>query len=153
AEAVRAHLASYGHETRVSRSTLPVPPAPLPAAIRRDPSELIGWGRAQVVFQAMASHKEIAFHYPTDGCYSRAHLMCLLMTDQGLRPHKVWAFANGEALTVRTTHDPRGVVQWCFHVAPTLGVRHDNGQIEEVVIDPSLFDRPVTIGEWRAAQT
>ena len=37
---------------------------------------------------------------------------------------------------------------WNFHVAPVVYVEHDNGEIERVVIDPSVEDGPVTAMEW-----
>jgi hypothetical protein len=96
----------------------------------------------------MAAEEDIAFTHPQDGCYSRAHLMCQRLMDLGYRPGKVWAFANGENLHARTLHDPQGYIQWGWHVAPTLVVKDSQG-LREVVIDPSLFSRPVSLIRWR----
>jgi hypothetical protein len=68
----------------------------------------------------------------------------------GVRPRKVWAFANGEQLSARTPYAPGGRVEWSWHTAPTLRVRHQ-GAVYDVVIDPSLFNGPVTVAQWRAA--
>jgi hypothetical protein len=104
--------------------------------------------QAQRAFARMADQEDIAFCYPQDGCYSRAHLMAQRLQRLGYQPGKVWAFAHGENLHARTLNDPRGYVEWGWHVAPTLKVRTKEG-VRDLVIDPSLFTRPCTVEEWR----
>jgi hypothetical protein len=104
--------------------------------------------QAQAAFERMAAQEDIAFTYPQDGCYSRAHLMCQRLRALGYLPGKVWAFAHGENLHARTINDPRGFIEWNWHVAPTLKVRTPAGP-RDLVIDPSLCTRPVTPEEWR----
>ena len=41
---------------------------------------------------------------------------------------------------------------WHYHVAPAVRVRGADGSVHDMVLDPSLFDRPATVEEWRAAQ-
>jgi hypothetical protein len=100
----------------------------------------------------MASQKDIAFHFPADGCYARAHLMIRRMQKQGFKPYKVWSFANGDSLYVKTKWHPKGEVTWRYHVAPLLRVRTKDGKQAWYVIDPSLFPEPVTIARWRNIQ-
>jgi hypothetical protein len=104
--------------------------------------------QARAAFRRMAEADDIAWTHPQDGCYSRAHLMVRRLRDLGYRPGKVWAFASGQNLHARTLHDPQGYIEWWWHVAPTLMVK-DGGAIREVVIDPSLFTRPVSLQRWR----
>jgi hypothetical protein len=104
--------------------------------------------QAQAAFERMAAQEDIAFTYPQDGCYSRAHLMCQRLRGLGYLPGKVWAFAHGENLHARTINDPRGFIEWNWHVAPTLKVRTRDG-LRDMVIDPSLCTRPVTPEQWR----
>jgi hypothetical protein len=104
------------------------------------------------VFRWMASQRDIAFRYPTDGCYARAHLMILRMQKAGFKPAKVWSFANGEELYVRTPNIPRGYVTWKYHVAPILRVRLKDGRQRWYVIDPALFKAPATLTYWRKMQ-
>jgi hypothetical protein len=39
-------------------------------------------------------------------------------------------------------------IAWSYHVAPVVTVTEADGRQVKYVIDPSLFDRPVLIGEW-----
>jgi hypothetical protein len=125
-----------------------------PAAPRRTATRnVVGMQQAQKAFRDVASQKNIAFRFPADGCYARAHLMVRRLLKQGYKPSKVWSFpGNGEQLYVRTRNDPRGHVSWKYHVAPVLKVRTGNNRSQYYVLDPSLFNRPVTINEWLRAQ-
>jgi Domain of unknown function (DUF4157)/Glutaminase len=108
----------------------------------------------------------VPFHYPADGCYDRAYVMTNILTQMGYASEKVFAVSivPGEdisGLSVPTPYAPdvkspgqQPKVKWLYHVAPVIRVRGTPtpGQQEapsvEMVLDPSLFDRPVTISEW-----
>lgn len=109
---------------------------------------------AQTLFDLMAAQPDIAFAYPPDGCYARAHIMVQRMQAMGVTPSgKAWTFAPpGHALHAQTDNDPDGYVEWGYHVAPTVQVRNPDGTVGDRVIDPSLFDRPVTPQEWARVQ-
>ncbi len=110
---------------------------------------------AQRLFDEMAAQPDIAFRYPQDGCYARAHLMAQRMQAQGVTPGKVWTFSgdpHSDPLWVSTSNAPGGKVEWGYHVAPTVPVQGADGVVRNMVVDPSLFDHPVTIEEWRDAQ-
>lgn len=106
---------------------------------------------ANRLFQAMADQPDIAFGFVQDGCYARAHLMIERMRRLGFEPVRVWTFANGEDLHVKTNRHPKGFVQWWYHVAPALPVL-SQGKIIYLVIDPSLFNRTVHLDDWVFAQ-
>jgi hypothetical protein len=108
---------------------------------------------AKKLFDKEKARSDIAFKYPADGCYARAHLMAEDIKKAGGNPGKVWAFAKDGAdpLHVDTPHDPAGHVEWGYHVAPTVPVQGKDGKETNMVVDPSMFDRPVTVGEWNAA--
>jgi hypothetical protein len=91
----------------------------------------------------MAMQSDIAFRYVPDGCYARAHLMLRKMQARGVQAGKVWAFPTyqGEALQA-----PGGLT-WAYHVAPVVRVRYANGDFD-MVLDPSLFNGPVTVVDW-----
>src|SRR5437016_2066172 len=118
----------------------PVTPSkPLPPVKPVQIIPVLTQGQADAAFAQIAAYKDIAFTYPIDGCYSRAHLMVERLIQLGFQPSKVWCFAHGESLTARTAHDPRGFISWGWHVAPTLPVRNEDGIVFDMVIDPSLF--------------
>jgi Glutaminase len=91
----------------------------------------------------------IPFLYPDDGCWGRAHEMARLMIDMGLSPKKVWIQGS---LRVDTRNNPNCFVRWGWHVAPTLCVRSGFLLGRSMVIDPSLFAKPVSKSEWKAVQ-
>jgi hypothetical protein len=115
--------------------------------------------KAQQVFDAMNSTSCdpvtvpapcIPFLYPDDGCFARAHEMCRLTINMGLKPKKVWIKGN---LYVKTKNHPDCHVWWGWHVAPTLCVRGPRWfKTQDMVIDPSLFKTPVSKATWKGLQ-
>lgn len=114
---------------------------------------------AQQVFDAMSATSCdpltvpspcIPFLYPDDGCWARAHEMCRLMISMGLSPRKVWIQGS---LYVSTRNNPNCHVWWGWHVAPTLCVRGPRWfRTQPMVIDPSLFTKPVSEANWEGVQ-
>jgi hypothetical protein len=105
---------------------------------------------AKKLFDKEKARSDIAFKYPSDGCYARAHLMAEDIKKAGGEPGKVWAFPKNptDPLHANTKHDPAGHVEWGYHVAPTVPVKGKDGKEKNMVIDPSLFDKPVTSGAF-----
>src|SRR5947209_1999239 len=102
-------------------------------------------GLATALFVEFGATEELALRYPADGCYARTHLMVQKLLDRRLAPTKVWAFASfPDLLWAETSHHPDGRVQWGYHVAPVLAVRGPEGNSQEMVFDPLLFDQPVS---------
>lgn len=91
----------------------------------------------------------IPFKHADDGCYARAHEMCRLMMDEGETPQKVWIYGG---LRVETSNVHQCVINWGWHVAPTLMVIQPSGPDVMHVIDPSLCTAPVTVEDWKALQ-
>ncbi|MEI6333906.1 MAG: protein-glutamine glutaminase family protein [Methylococcaceae bacterium] len=88
----------------------------------------------------------IPFLYPDDGCWGRAHEMTRLISSVGNVPGKVWNYGN---LRANTRNNPNCFVRWGWHVTPILAV---TGWSEYVVVDPSMFAKPVKVSEWKKAQ-
>lgn len=86
----------------------------------------------------------VPFNYPPDCCYARAHKMCEYIAGLNISCGKVWNYGN---LCVPTVNHPTGKVKWWYHVAPIVRVG-----VTETVIDPSMFNRPVTTIQWVTAQ-
>jgi hypothetical protein len=70
------------------------------------------------------------------------------MIADGAQPEKVWIQGS---LTVSSRNKPDCVVNWGWHVAPTLQV-DVNGTPQTYVIDPSLFTQPVPLSTWKGVQ-
>ena len=96
--------------------------------------------RATELFNKAAGMKDIAWKYKYDGCYARAHLMARRFEAEGVRVDKVWIKGD--------LYVPGTDIRWNFHVAPIVYVEDEKGGIQKMVIDPSLFDKPVTVEEW-----
>jgi hypothetical protein len=108
---------------------------------------------AEELHALMAAQSDLAFSYVPDGCSARAQLMVRRMQGLGIKVGKVWAFPRSQkdSLQVVTPLAPGGRVQWCYHVAPLVRVRHGHHDVD-MVIDPSLCHGPVTVEEWARVQ-
>lgn len=102
----------------------------------------------------------IPFLYPDNGCWIRAHIMCLLMMEGGPDPttnppedpEKIWIdFGSGCPINVPTANHPDCQVPWWWHVAPTLQVIQPGGN-ETWVIDPSVSPASEFKNDWRNRQ-
>jgi len=104
----------------------------------------------------------IPFQYVIDGCYARAHQMRRIITT---RFHycceKVFSFATANDDTLAVKADKWGgcCVYWWYHVAPLVRVRlvikgwpAKFSIVLAMVIDPGMFDKPVLLSTWLAAQ-
>jgi hypothetical protein len=107
---------------------------------------------AKKLFDKERARSDIPFKCPHEGCWARAHEMSKDLKASGGEVRKAWAFPKNEndLLHVDTAHDPSGHVEWRYHVAPTVPVKGEDGTVNDMVIDPSLFDEPVTVSKWAA---
>jgi hypothetical protein len=104
----------------------------------------------------------IPFQYVRDGCYARAHKMRQIITDQyGYCCEKVFSFANNypDRLALKAGKWGGCCVTWWYHVAPLVRVRikikllsFNLEFVLAMVIDPGMFDKPVLLSTWLAAQ-
>ncbi len=103
--------------------------------------------RAKEIFKALQSDEDNSFNYNLDGCYARAHRMAMVMDEMGVISGK--AFLEGDLYMDFKNVDPTINPGWHYHVASVVFVRK-NGKLTPTVLDPSLFDRPVSFNEWKA---
>lgn len=104
----------------------------------------------------------IPFQYVRDGCYARAHKMRQIITDQyGYCCEKVFSFAipYPNRLALKANKWGGCCVTWWYHVAPLVRVRikikllsFNLEFVLAMVIDPGMFDKPVLLSTWLAAQ-
>lgn len=107
---------------------------------------------AKAFFSRVQRQPHIPFQFPGNGCQARAHEMCRLIEcylhpDPAAVVAKVWNVAEEDDLIVKTDNNPYCRVRWFYHVAPVVKV--DNRLL---VIDPALFEQPVTVERWLAKQ-
>ena len=101
--------------------------------------------RAQKVFDYFKAQEDIPWGYAKDGCYARAHIGALRVEKElGIDMDKVWI--HGPELSPKSSPN----INWSYHVAASINVKDENGNIVPMVIDPALADRPVTVEEWSA---
>jgi hypothetical protein len=104
----------------------------------------------------------IPFQYVIDGCYARAHQMRRIITGKyRYCCEKVFSFAtdNNDTLAVKADKWGGCCVEWWYHVAPLIRVRLKIRGLPKkisivlaMVIDPGMFDKPVLLSTWLAAQ-
>ncbi len=100
----------------------------------------------------------IPFQYVIDGCYARAHKMRWIIEQHfGYCSEKVFSFANvgNHKLAVQANKWGGCCVEWWFHVTPVIRVKRTFGKITRTmayVIDPGMFNEPVLLSTWLAAQ-
>ncbi|NTW69544.1 MAG: hypothetical protein HGB23_06785 [Chlorobiaceae bacterium] len=100
----------------------------------------------------------IPFQYVRDGCYARAHKMrWIITTKYHYCCEKVFSFANSgnDTLAVKASMWGGCCVTWWYHVAPLIRVVVKLGKFtftQAMVIDPSMFDKPVPLSTWLSAQ-
>ena len=97
----------------------------------------------------------VPYHYPLDGCYGRAEMMAQALDRAGYASEKAFVVSKRlPALNVPSSYAadvPRGSVPsigWQYHIAPVIDVTTGSGAVEKMVLDPSMFDRPVTVATW-----
>lgn len=97
----------------------------------------------------------IPFQYVRDGCYARAHKMRWIITTRfRYCCEKVFSFANQNYDRLAVKADKWGgcCVTWWYHVTPLIRVRIGRLAVLALVIDPGMFDKPVLLSTWLAAQ-
>jgi Glutaminase len=93
----------------------------------------------------------IPFEYVLDGCFARAHKMKWIIDNKyGYCSEKVFSYGN---LDVKADKWGGCCVGWAWHVAPVIRVRQGPGLRSLCyVIDPGMFNEPVLLSVWLAAQ-
>lgn len=112
--------------------------------IGRSSRKTISMKKAQEIFDKARARNDIAWDYTFDGCYARAHLMARMFEEEGIHVDKAWLRGTlqipGEDMTKT----------WGYHVAPVVYVEDEKGKVQEMIIDPSVSQKPLTPKEWSA---
>ena len=105
---------------------------------------------AVALFYELADRADIP-HFAPDGCAERCFHVSEILKNRGLTTSSVLAVAGSDFKKIRVDYldSLRHTGGWKYHVAPTVEVVRENGDISSLVIDPALFDGPVTIKQWK----
>lgn len=100
----------------------------------------------------------IPFQYVPDGCFARAHKMRYII-EKKFRycSQKVFSYGyvGNDELAVLANKWGGCCIGWWYHVAPLINVKmyfHGVPYTIAYVIDPSMFNGPVLLSTWLAAQ-
>jgi len=96
----------------------------------------------------------ITFQYCQDGCYARAHKMCMIINSKyHYGTKKIFSFANSgsDELCVQAQKWGGCCINWWYHVAPLVTIKTPTGP-KAYVFDPAMFDQPVLLSVWLHAQ-
>ncbi|HAZ12977.1 MAG: hypothetical protein A2X86_09315 [Bdellovibrionales bacterium GWA2_49_15] len=99
--------------------------------------------RAQKLFDTFKANDKIPFRYTEDGCFARAHRMARMAGMRFIKVGKVFISGHLDPF-------PDDDWAWRYHVAPVVAVSQ-NENIQLMVMDPSMFDHPVSVVEWTKA--
>jgi hypothetical protein len=87
----------------------------------------------------------IPFECVYDGCDARADRMRELLEARGWCSEKIFAFGDLEVKA--TLNGNNCCVEWGWHVAPVIKVKCGDSVVQRV-LDPSMFNNPVSPGDW-----
>jgi hypothetical protein len=99
---------------------------------------------------------DIPFDYPVDCCYARARKMCDDIEADGYDCKKFWFSGAGTPLEPVDEHGAPvtfpsvGRITWNYHVAPQVPVIQPDGNTQQMILDPSLSDKPLTVDQWKS---
>lgn len=122
--------------TALARKLLPTPGAKLKSIATAK--------EARQLFSKMRD-ADLGTNIPLDGCAPRADIAALAAMRAGFAVQKVNYFSVGGALIVNKDGKR---LKWDRHVAVAVQVKGAGGKSRLAVIDPTLFDRPVTVETW-----
>ncbi len=100
------------------------------------------------------SDMNLAFSLSEEGCFARTHLMNLKMIEMGITPQKAWADTPllpqlpEEKFIDYAGSKIKKIAPWEWHVAPSVPTLMPDGKVEDLIIDPALFNCPVSKKTW-----
>ena len=106
---------------------------------------------AQMIFDELKNNDEFFWEYTDDGCLARAHKMCAILHKLGVfcekiradNAHTTWLRSFG----ISILKEDNKWLHMNFHMAVLVKVAISTW-IEDRVIDPALFDGPVSVETW-----
>ncbi len=102
---------------------------------------------ADELFREFVTHNEILFDVTNGRCSDRATDMAQIAESKRIILGNI--FAEG-ILRLKSGVLKKG---WMYHVAPVAFVTQSTGEPRLLVFDPALFQKAVTVEEWRSVMT
>lgn len=102
------------------------------------------------LFDVLSNMSDVAHGHVEEGCYARAHVQCRYIEQLGYAANKAWLIED-RAKTMAPILpgvDTDKTANFTYHVAPSLPVEKLDGEIVDMVFDPSFFDGPAELDEW-----
>jgi hypothetical protein len=112
---------------------------------------VLSQSEAEELFAKFTKNSLMHFNLVSDGCYARAYLMIAAaqLKEVYMVKRVVEVINKTEATINITIPNQPWILRWYYHVAPMLYVRNENSNtIQEMIFDPSLFNRPITKNEF-----
>ncbi|MBY0413349.1 MAG: hypothetical protein K2Q18_04260 [Bdellovibrionales bacterium] len=103
---------------------------------------IISSEKATSLFKTLKEDHINSFNLNEEGCFARAHRMAQMLDEEGVLSGKIFA----EGSIPFKGKNIEGF--WSYHTASVILVRK-KGKIIPTVIDPVLFDKPVSVDEWK----
>ncbi|MBD3653867.1 protein-glutamine glutaminase family protein [Kangiella sp.] len=100
----------------------------------------ISANKAKTLFKKAKAMKNMAWSQPQDGAFARTELMVDMFEKEGVIADKAWASGFLKS--------KKNKIPWSYHVAPVVYVEGSSGNVDKMVIDPLIADRPVTTLQW-----
>lgn len=105
--------------------------------------------QANTFFEYIANKTHIPHALVADGCHVRAQEMADLAAYKKIIVAKAIIEAPEGSKLLMLDDDGPWRVEWDYHIAPMVMIQSaDGSSISPYIIDPALFDRPVTQQEW-----
>lgn len=100
----------------------------------------ISANKAKNLFKKAKAMKNMTWSQPHDGAFARTELMVDMFEKEGVIADKAWASGFLKSKKIK--------IPWAYHVAPVVYVESSNGNVDKMIIDPLIADRPVSTLEW-----
>ncbi len=105
------------------------------------------------LFEEIKKIEGLPLKYTEYGCNARAHKISQYLDEKlGVLAVKIWAWSDDSKLRFHTPYSTKGYHDWKFHIMPAV-ILKENDVTQILVLDPTMFDHPVTPSKWIAKMT
>ncbi|UZR96381.1 protein-glutamine glutaminase family protein [Chondrinema litorale] len=104
---------------------------------------------AEIFFDVVLKHPKLFWKANNTGCEAQADLVAELTFQKGFKVNKIWIrpLSPSDSFLVYLNEAGTEFTAWNYHVAAAVEV-NDASNTETLIIDPTLFDKPVNLEFW-----